>query len=237
MPLFAIADLHLSFGADKPMDVFRGWENYTNRIEENWRACVSPEDTVVIGGDVSWAMSLGAVAPDFRFLQSLPGRKLIVKGNHDYWWDTVTKMNRFLGQQGFSSIAFIHNSAQAAEGVGICGSRGWYNDGSEDRKILLREAGRLETSVSAAEKLGVEPVVFLHYPPFFGGAECPEIMGVLRRHGIRRCYYGHLHGRAAAGAVEGMWNGIRFRLIACDHTGFAPVRVETPLLPKAPGIG
>lgn len=228
MPLFAIADLHLSFGVDKPMDVFPGWENYTERIEKNWRAAVTAEDSVVIAGDISWAMSLEDLAPDFRFLENLPGHKFIIKGNHDYWWDTVTKMNRFLGREGFGTFSFIHNSAGVAEGVGVCGSRGWFNDGSEDRKILLREAGRLETSIAAAEREGVEPVVFLHYPPFYANTVCTEITDVLLRHHVRRCFYGHLHGRAAGGAFEGEWKGIAFRLIACDHTGFAPIPVEPP---------
>lgn len=226
MALFAIADLHLSFGVNKPMDVFPGWENYTERIEKNWRATVTPRDSVVIAGDVSWAMSLEELVPDFRFLESLPGKKLIIKGNHDYWWSTIAKMNRFLNREGFSTISFIHNNASIVEGVGVCGSRGWFNGSGNDCKILLRETGRLETSIAAAEREGMEPVVFLHYPPLHTNAICTEITDVLLRHKVQRCFYGHLHGRAAAGAFEGKWNGIRFRLIACDHTGFTPVPVE-----------
>jgi predicted phosphohydrolase len=226
MSLFAIADLHLSFGANKPMDIFPGWDNYTEKIEKNWRKVVKPEDTVVIAGDVSWAMSLNELSSDFDFLQSLPGHKLIIKGNHDYWWDTMSKMVKFVTNGDYDSISFIHNSAKIVGGVGVCGTRGWFNDGSEDKKILMREVGRLETSIGKAEKAGVTPVVFLHYPPICGGYYCDEIMDVLKRHGVSRCYYGHLHGRATETAIEGTHEGIIFRLISCDHTAFAPVIVE-----------
>ncbi len=226
MSLFAIADLHLSFGANKSMEVFPGWENYTQKIENNWRNIVKQEDTVVIAGDVSWAMSLKEIYSDFDFLQSLPGHKLIIKGNHDYWWDTMSKMNNFLVSGNYDSISIIHNNAKIIGNVGVCGTRGWFNDGSEDKKILLREVGRLETSITAAEHAGVEPVVFLHYPPICGGYFCNEIMDVLKKYSIRRCYYGHLHGTAKDSAVEGEREGIIFRLISCDHISFTPVIVE-----------
>lgn len=229
MSLFAIADLHLSLGTDKPMDVFRGWENYTEKIEKNWRALVKEDDTVVIAGDVSWAMALDGLYSDFSFLEALPGRKLIIKGNHDYWWDTMTKMKNYLEANGFASIGIVHNSAEKIEGlhgVAVCGTRGWFYDADGPRKIMLREAGRLTTSIEAAQKEGLEPIVFLHYPPFCPGYRCDEIMEVLLSHGVRRCYFGHLHGKAAAGALEGEREGIVFRLISCDHTGFAPVVVE-----------
>jgi Predicted phosphohydrolase len=229
MSLFAIADLHLSLGADKPMDVFRGWENYVEKIDKNWRAVVGPGDTVVIAGDVSWAMSLQGIGADFSFLNALPGKKLIVKGNHDFWWDTATKMKNHFAANGFDTIGIVHNSAHAVdglEGLAVCGTRGWFYDEGGDKKILLREAGRLETSIRLAEKSGLEPVVFLHYPPVFSGYRCTEIMDILVKHQIKRCYYGHLHGKAASAAFEGECEGITFRLISCDHTGFRPVLVE-----------
>lgn len=229
MSLFAIADLHLSFGTDKPMDVFPGWQNYTERIETNWRKVITPEDTIVIAGDVSWAMTLDGLTADFKFVQSLPGRKLIVKGNHDYWWDTISKMSKYVKNSGFDSISFIHNNAVEVDGIGVCGSRGWFYDGSNDKKILMREAGRLDMSISAAEHLNAEPVVFLHYPPVCAGYVCTEIMDVLKNHNIRRCYYGHLHGRAASKAFEGEHDGIVFRLISCDHTDFTPAIVANNL--------
>jgi uncharacterized protein len=232
MSLFAIADLHLSLCADKPMDIFRGWENYVEKIDRNWRAVVREEDTVVIAGDVSWAMSLQGLSEDFRFLDALPGKKLIVKGNHDFWWDTMKKMKSYLAENGFGSIAIIHNSAETVsglDGIAVCGSRGWFNDEGNDKKILLREVGRLETSIQVAEKAGLEPVVFLHYPPVFSDYRCGEIIDTLLKHQVKRCYYGHLHGKACTTAFEGVYEGISFRLISCDHTGFSPIIVEKPI--------
>lgn len=225
MALFAIADLHLSFGADKPMDVFEGWENYIEKIKNNWNKIVKPEDTVVIAGDVSWSMSLEGLVPDFNFLQSLPGKKLIIKGNHDFWWETMSKMKKFTDLNGFDTIKFIHNNAEAVDGIGICGTRGWFNDESENKKIMLREVGRLEASIAAAEKLGAEPVAFLHYPPVCPNYVCNEILEVLMKHNVKRCYYGHLHGKAASKAFEGEYHGIMFRLVSCDHLGFVPAVV------------
>lgn len=223
MSLFAIADLHLSFGADKPMDVFKGWENHTEKIQSNWRKVVDEDDTVVIAGDISWSMSLQSAAPDFEFINSLPGKKLIIKGNHDYWWDTLSKINRFLSENGFNTVKIIHNSAERYGNYAVCGTRGWFFDAEGNRKILLREAGRLEMSLKAAEKDGLEPLVFLHYPPVCNGYRCSEIIDVLKAHNVKYCYFGHLHGRAAQTAFEGNFEGINFRLISCDHIGFAPV--------------
>ena len=228
MSLFAIADTHLSLGSDKPMDVFHGWDNYVERLEKNWRALVSPEDTVVIAGDVSWAMALPETAADFAFLHSLPGKKLLFKGNHDYWWTTRRKMDDFLRQQGFDSLRIVHNSAEVAGDFAVCGTRGWFYDAEEDadRKVLLREVGRLNRSIDEAERTGKEPVVFLHYPPVMGEAECPEILDVLRQRGIRRCYYGHIHGPAARKIPARTVDGVTLRLISCDAVGFMPVLVR-----------
>ena len=228
MSVFAIADLHLSFGADKPMDVFPGWRSYTDRIYANWQHLVAPEDTVVIAGDISWAMDLKDTQKDFAFLQSLPGHKLLMKGNHDYWWTTKAKMDRFLQEQGFSSLSFLHNNYVLADGVALCGSRGWFYDAKTDadKKVLLREVGRLRMSIEPALKDGYDPVVFLHYPPVYNGVECPEIMDVLREYRIRKCFYGHVHGgNAAKRAFVGEKDGIVFRLIACDYIGFTPLSI------------
>lgn len=227
MSVFTIADLHLSLGSDKPMDVFPGWEGYLPKLEKNWRAVVTPEDTVVLPGDLSWAMSLEEAVSDFDFVENLPGRKIILKGNHDYWWTTMRKMNEFLKAHGYATVTILHNAAVTAGGIAVCGSRGWFFDDTAagDRKILLREAGRLDTSIREAEKTGLEPVVFLHYPPVYSGNECEEILEVLLRHHIRRCYYGHLHGRAAATAVQGEYRGILLRLVSADSLRFAPLVV------------
>ena len=143
MALWAIADLHLSLGADKPMDVFSGWQDYVPRLEKNWRSVVSPEDTVVIAGDISWAMGLSATEADFSFLHSLPGQKLLLKGNHDYWWTTRKKMETFFAAHGFDDLHIVHNSAYPVDGTyAVCGTRGWFYDaeGEADRRVLLREA-------------------------------------------------------------------------------------------------
>lgn len=228
MSLFAIADLHLSFGTDKPMDVFKGWHNYTDRLYGNWNNTVSEGDTVVISGDVSWAMKLEDTVADFTFIHNLPGKKIIIKGNHDYWWTTKHKMDCFLADKGFDSISILHNCAFEADGAAICGTRGWFYDAESDvdKKILMREVGRLNTSISFAKQKGLEPIVFLHYPPLFGDAECREIIEVLVSNNIKKCFYGHIHGnKASKKAFVGVKYGIEFNLIACDYLDFTPLKL------------
>lgn len=229
MSLFAIADLHLSLGCDKPMDVFEGWRDYTARLEKNWRAVVGEDDTVVIAGDISWAMKLEETEKDFQFIHSLPGQKLILKGNHDYWWTTKKKIDDFLRLHGFDTIRIIHNNAVAVGDIAVCGTRGWlYNsETAEDIKIVNREVGRLNVSIDEAEKTGVRPVVFLHYPPVYDGAECKEILSVLKSRGITECYFGHIHGsQASRRAVTGSYDGIKMVLISCDYLNFMPILVK-----------
>lgn len=229
MSLFAIADLHLSLGSDKPMDVFEGWHNYTERLEKNWRSVVKEEDTVVIAGDVSWAMKLEDTAKDFAFIHSLPGQKLIIKGNHDYWWSTKKKIETFLLESGFHSIRIVHNNAVSVGEVAVCGTRGWlYNaETPEDKKIVNREVGRLNASIDDAVRQGKKPVVFLHYPPVYDDSKCGEILDVLKNRGIQKCYFGHIHGsQAAKRAVTGEYEGIKMYLISCDHADFTPVLVR-----------
>ena len=224
MSLFAIADLHLSFGVSKPMDVFPGWDNHVARLEENWLAAVSPEDTVVIAGDISWGMDLEECLEDFRWLDRLPGRKLILKGNHDLWFSTKPKVEEFLAAHELHSLAMLFHNATAREDKVICGTRGWMND-QTDKKVLNRECGRLRLSLEAGRKLGGEPVVFLHYPPVYGGDECPEILEVLLEYGVRQVYYGHIHGYASGYAINGVRHGIDFRLISCDYLQFKPKQI------------
>lgn len=227
MSLFVMGDLHLSLGCDKPMDIFRGWQDYMSRIEKNWRAVVSVEDTVVIPGDLSWGMSLEGAKEDFAFLHALPGKKLVCKGNHDYWWTTRAKMDRFLEENGFDSIRIVHNDAVPVGNITVCGTRGWFYDAEKDvdKKILRREVGRLTTSIEAAEAIGGEPVVFLHYPPVYMDAVCEEILQVLVEKKIRRCYYGHLHGATIHRATNGEAFGIQFALVSADSLQFCPVIV------------
>ncbi len=229
MALFAIADLHLSLNGEKPMDVFRGWHQYVQRLEENWRRIVQEEDTVVIAGDISWAMKLEDALQDFQFLHDLPGQKILLKGNHDYWWSTRNKIDQFLGAHGFSDMRVLHNCAYLVEGKAICGTRGWlYNsETAEDKKIVAREAGRLAMSMEEAKKLGGEPVAFLHYPPVYDVMACQELLELLVSQGVRNCYFGHIHGQyAAQKALVGEYQGVHMHLISADHVQFCPVKVE-----------
>ncbi|HZK21110.1 MAG TPA: metallophosphoesterase [Oscillospiraceae bacterium] len=227
MSLFAIGDTHLSLSCEKPMDIFKGWDNYTNRLSENWSRVVGQDDTVVIAGDVSWAMTLKEAKKDFEFINALPGKKLLLKGNHDYWWGTLSKMNEFNKENGFHSISFIHNNAYLVGEFAVCGTRGWfYDDAEPDEKILQREAGRLKTSISAAKKTGGMPIVFLHYPPVNEFVVCKEILNVLKEEDIKYCYFGHLHGFVSSMNARFNYDGIQFELISADYLKFSPKLIK-----------
>ncbi|MBR1482056.1 MAG: metallophosphoesterase [Ruminococcus sp.] len=229
MSLYVIGDLHLSLGEDKPMDVFAGWNNYVLRLEENWRKLITDEDTVVVAGDISWAMKLEQTYTDFCFINNQPGKKLFLKGNHDYWWSTKSKMDKFLEEKELHTISILFNNAYVCDEYAACGTRGWFleNDSPEDVKVLNREVGRLRMSINAALQTGKEPVVFLHYPPYYRGIECTEIMEVLLEYDIKKCYYGHIHGKSGFRlAHEGDYKGIDFHLISGDRVGFMPVLVR-----------
>ena len=229
MSLFVIGDLHLSLGEDKPMDVFSGWNDYVQRLENNWRRLITDDDTVVIAGDISWAMKLEETLTDFRFIHSLPGKKLLLKGNHDYWWATKKKMDEFISVNHLDSLSILFNNAFRVGEYAVCGTRGWFleNEAPEDIKVLNREVGRLKMSLEQAKKHGGEPVVFLHYPPYYRGLECSEMMDVLLEYGVKKCYYGHIHGKKNFRlAFEGEYRGINFRLISGDKVEFVPVLVR-----------
>lgn len=226
MSLYAIGDTHLSFGTDKPMDIFRGWQNFEERLEKNWNSLVTENDTVVVAGDISWAMNIEGAKEDFRFLDKLNGRKLIMKGNHDYWWSTKKKADTFFEENGFGTLDILFNNAYRFGDVSVCGTRGWFYDGEKDNKVLLREAGRLRMSINEAKKLGGEPVVFLHYPPLNQEKVCEEIYSVLVEEGIKRCYYAHLHGASQNFAFTGERDGIKFSLISGDFLNFCPKLIE-----------
>ena len=229
MALFAIADTHLSLSTNKSMNVFSGWDDYVERLERHWRELVTDNDTVVIAGDISWGMNLKQAQKDFAFLHSLPGQKLIFKGNHDYWWTTRRQMDLFFEQNGFDTLRIVHNDAVEVEGkYAVCGTRGWFFDAEEDadKLVLLREAGRLRTSIKAAKETGLKPVVFLHYPPRYADQVCPEILSVLQEEGITDCFYGHVHSNGIRLAVQGDVEGIRYRLISADALHFCPILVQ-----------
>lgn len=227
MALYAIADLHLSLGTNKPMDDFPGWHGYVDRLKEQWLATVSDEDVVVIAGDISWGMSMGEALADFRFLNQLPGRKLLLKGNHDYWWETRRKMDRFFEEHQLTTLTIVHNDCfDLGDGRAVCGTRGWFYDAEADtdKKVLMREIGRLRMSVESAVKQDLQPIVFLHYPPIFAGTVCNEMMHALRELRIPKVYYGHIHGRTAiAKAFNGIADGISMRLISSDCLQFTPL--------------
>jgi hypothetical protein len=216
MSLFAIADLHLSLGGSKPMNIFKGWENHADKLRENWNKVVGEGDTVVIAGDISWAQKYEEALPDLEFINSeLNGKKIILKGNHDFWWTSLRKMDTW------SNINFLRNNAFLVDSIAVCGTRGWLE--STDKKLQKREELRLEASVKCAIELGGEVVAFLHYPPIYGEFENYALIDVLQRHGVKRCYYGHLHGSAHKYAVSGKRYGIEFSLISADFVEFAPV--------------
>ncbi len=228
MAAFVIGDLHLSLGEDKPMDVFPGWDGYEEKLRQNWLRLVSEKDTVVIAGDISWAMKLEDTKTDFDFLHSLPGRKVLLKGNHDYWWSTKTKILRFFEGNGFTDFSLLHNCAVEADEIALCGTRGWVisSDLPEDQKILSRELGRLEFSLSEAGKTGRKPVVILHYPPYFDGYACEQAFTMMRSYGVEDCYFGHIHGAYAAKKARiSAYGGIRLHLIAGDQIGFCPQKI------------
>lgn len=226
MSLFAIADTHLSFGTDKPMDTFEGWQNYTERLKKNWNSLVNQEDVVIIAGDISWAMNFNELRADFDFIDKLNGKKIILKGNHDYWWNTVKKMNAFLAENHFNTISFLYNNAVEFEEFSVCGSRGWLFDTNEsqDEKVLNREVLRLKMSLDSAQS--DEKIVFLHYPPITANESCEEILFLLKEYGIKKCYYGHLHGVAARFSIDDKIDDIDFKLISADRLNFTPYLIK-----------
>ncbi len=227
MALYAIGDLHLCLGAPKPMDIFGGaWVGYMDKLKAGMSA-IGPEDTTVLMGDLSWALSLEESREDFAWINRIPGRKIILKGNHDYWWSTATKFYDFCKANGFENLHILNNNCYEYEQWAICGTRGWFfeeeKSGTHDEKIFRRELLRLEASLKAGGDR--TKIVFLHYPPVYKGYECPQILELLHRYGVRQCFYGHLHGGSHNLAIEGMTDGIEYRLLSADRLNFRPYRI------------
>ena len=226
MALYAIGDLHLCLGAPKPMDVFGGkWTGYMEKLKDGF-SVVTEDDTVILMGDLSWALSLEEAQEDFAWINSIPGRKIVLKGNHDYWWNTVAKFNKFCTQNEFENIFILNNNHFEYDGWAICGTRGWFfeeNASAQDEKVFKRELIRLETSLKSAGDLPKK--VFLHYPPKYKGYECKEIIDLLHNYDVRSCYYGHLHGGSHGLALEGVWDGIDYKLLSADKIDFTPFPV------------
>lgn len=227
MALYAIGDLHLCLGVNKPMDVFGGnWVGYMDKLAEGM-SVITPEDTTVLLGDLSWALDLGSAKADFSWIDRIPGRKIILKGNHDYWWSTASKFYKFCQEHGFSEQFILNNNHYEYEDWAICGTRGWFFEeevsGQHDEKVFKRELLRLEASLQSAGDR--HKLVFLHYPPRYKGYECPEILDLLQKYEVRRCFYGHLHGPSHKLAMEGLWDGVEYRLVAADFLNFKPFAV------------
>lgn len=223
MALYAMGDTHLSLSADKPMDVFGGeWVGYVEKLRAGL-SVLCPQDTIVLCGDLSWAMRLEDAAADFAFLDGFPGKKLLVKGNHDYWWATASKQEEFWAAHGFSSFALLHNNCHLYGDIALCGTRGWFYEEEGNDKVFQRELIRLEASLKAAGDR--EKLCFLHYPPHYQGYTCREITALLEQYGVTDCYYGHLHGQSRRLAVEEARGGVRYHLVSADHLGFAPKKI------------
>ena len=228
MALYAIGDLHLCLGAPKPMDVFGGaWVGYMNKLESGL-AVIGPEDTTVLLGDLSWSLDLTNAKADFAWIcQHIPGKKIVLKGNHDYWWSTAAKFNKFCQENGFENLHLLNNNFYEYEDWAICGTRGWFfeeeRSGQHDEKVFKRELIRLETSLKAAGDKN--KIVFLHYPPRYKGYTCQEILNLLEKYQVRRCFYGHLHSASHKLAVEGTWDSVDFKLVSADYLNFIPFKV------------
>ena len=227
MALYAIGDLHLCLGAPKPMDIFGGnWTGYMEKLKDGM-SVISEKDTTVLLGDLSWALSLEESAADFAWINEIPGRKIILKGNHDYWWSTAAKFRKFCEANGFTNMEILNNNCFEYDDWAICGTRGWFfeeeRSGAHDEKVFKRELCRLEASLKAAGEK--QKLVFLHYPPKYKGYECREILELLEKYEVRRCFYGHLHGGSHRLALEGLWDGVEYRLVAADYLNFKPYKV------------
>ena len=227
MALYCIGDLHLSQSTAKPMDVFGSqWENLTAKLQQGFSG-LCEDDLTVLCGDLSWGMGLQECAEDFRFIDALPGRKLILKGNHDYWWSTVSKTKRFFAEQGITTIDILNNNAFVYGEYAICGTRGWFYEeekGTEhDAKILRREIMRLEASLKAGGDR--KKLVFLHYPPIYQNYRCEEILALLKAYEVGLCCYGHIHGKGIASAYNGWHDRTLFRIVSADAVQFRPVRL------------
>ncbi|MBE6643006.1 MAG: serine/threonine protein phosphatase [Ruminococcaceae bacterium] len=234
MSLFALSDTHLSLYNDKPMDIFGNrWQDYAAKIDRGWRAVVTDRDTVVIAGDVSWGISLEEAKRDLLYLDSLPGQKIISKGNHDYWWSTAAKINAFFAENNITTIKTMHNNAFTVGDVTVCGTRGWYSEGknapreADYDKIVAREAGRLELSIKEGLKLSQtnEIIVFLHFPPVYNDYVCDEILAILHKYEVKKVCYGHIHGVYGIPSTFSC-DGIDFTITSADYLNFVPTLVR-----------
>lgn len=234
MAVYGISDLHLSFGTNKPMNVFgKLWDGYEDKIKKNWISKVNKKDTVIIPGDISWGIDLKEALEDFKFINSLPGNKIFLRGNHDYYFSTKTKVENFLKENKLDTLKVLHNNAFAVEDYIVCGTRGWgkteINDAENDKRIIAREEGRLKLSLEQGIKLknellekGIkkEILVAMHFPPFISNFE-----SIMQEYGVKKCIYGHLHGYGHTMIKEGIIKGIEYKMVSCDYTEFDLVKL------------
>jgi predicted phosphohydrolase len=228
MALFAIGDLHLSLAAEKPMDVFGGgWDGYVEKIKSGFEV-VSDDDVCVLCGDLSWGMSLPDCLADFEFIGRLPGKKIILKGNHDYWFSTAKSAKDFFAKNNIPNIDILNNNSFIYENKAICGTRGWLfdeeHDSAHNAKIMAREVLRLEASLKSAPA-DMEKLCFFHYPPRFNNYVSTEMISVMEKYGVKRCWYGHIHGHAHRLAVQREVDGIEYRMISADYVNFVPQKI------------
>ncbi len=235
MSIYCIADTHLSCSVKKPMDVFGSrWCGYTEKLIKNWNAVVSEKDTVIVPGDISWGMTLDEAAEDLKLLDSLNGKKIISKGNHDFWWQSLQKINNFFEANGINSISLLHNNAFAVEDKIVCGSRGWFYDpknspeNTDPEKISARETLRTEFSIKAAIEIsggdGREMIAFFHFPPVFRDFVSRGIVDLLHKYGIKRCYYGHIHGNYDMPRTF-VFENIEMKIASADYLHFTPLLI------------
>lgn len=220
--IYAIGDLHFDHSKQKPMDVFgENWINHKEKIVDHWKSCVNDDDLVLVPGDISWALKLDEAVPDLMLIDSLPGHKLFIKGNHDYWWESISRLKSL----DLESITFIRNNSYQYKDVGIGGTRGWMSRDSDgfdegDEKIYKRELLRLDASLSTIDDGVTKKIAMLHYPPFDGKLRPNDFVDVLVKHKVDMCIYGHLHAEGLRYAVEGIINGVDFKLVSSDFLDF-----------------
>ena len=229
MSIYAISDLHLSFNTNKPMDIF-GWNDYEEKISQDWRTNVKEEDLVLLAGDFSWEMKLENTYKDFQFINNLPGKKLLLKGNHDLWWTTLKRMREFLNEKEFNNIDFIYNNSYEFENYIIAGTRGWnlVSENIDDKKIKDRELLRLENSIlDGIQKYGEDKpiIVCMHYPPLLKDLKNSEFTKILEKYNVKYCLYGHLHGKSHINVFDGIYNNVAYKMVSCDYTGFKLIKI------------
>ncbi|MCX8074317.1 MAG: metallophosphoesterase [Clostridia bacterium] len=224
MTIYGISDIHLSFGVNKPMCVFGNvWKNHEEKLKANWNKQVSKDDIIIIAGDISWGLNFSEAKPDFEYINKLPGKKIVLKGNHDYYFSTKAKVNAFLKDNSFDSIEILHNSAIDIGKYILCGTRGWGTtenpDKESDEKLIKREEGRLRLSLEEGKKLqgkeNKDILVAMHFPPFIS-----NFQKILEEYNVKKCIYGHLHGYGHTTAKQGFINSVEYIMVGCDYTNF-----------------